>query len=169
MRVLIPILAVCLSFLAFGCNETIDDDPAERPEIKVSDILAKINDTTKPFPINDIVRLSDAKEQELFAALANTVLRADDLIAIAIIRKNQQKFEPALRWLSLKTNDVEKYVEIRFRKSEILFLQGKLREAYVLCKIEVLPDEITPMYQQNFMELKARIEYELKNSNEVQN
>ncbi|MCD4657574.1 MAG: hypothetical protein K8S87_08530 [Planctomycetes bacterium] len=169
MRVLIPVLALCLSFWAFGCNETIDDDPAEKPEIKVSDLLEKIKDRLKPFPINDIAQLSDAKEQELFAALENTVLRVDDLISIAIIRKNQGKFEPALRWLSFKTNDVEKYIEIRFRKAEILFLLGKLKEAYVLCKIEVLPDEITPMYQQNFMELKARIEYELKNSNEVQN
>ena len=162
MRVLILVCAVAMSFWTLGCNETIDDDPAKKPEIKVSDVLAKINDTAKPFPINDIALLSDSKEAELFVELDNTVFNVDDLISIAIIRKNQQKYESALRWLSLKTANVEKYVEIRYRKAEILFLLGKLMEAYVLCKIEMLPDEISLEYQHHFNELKTRIENELK-------
>ena len=168
MRILISALAL-LFFLLFGCNETIDDDTAKKPEIKVSEILAKINDSAKQFPINDIALISVSKEAELFAGLENMVFDENDLISIAIIRKNQGRYESALRWLSMKTLNSELYIEIRFIKAEILFLLGKFKESYILCNIEVLPDEVSPAYQQKFKELMKRIEKEMSKIDESRN
>ena len=165
MRTLIIVLVCAIMFSFVGCKETVKEDDPKPVEIKVADVLKKINDPEVSFPVSDIAKLDETKETELLDAIAKMKFTADEVISIATIRKNQGKYEPALRWLGLNIKDSDKYIEIRYRKAEVLYLLGKPKEAYILCKIETLPDELTPEYRQQFGDLMKKIESELSTEN----
>ena len=162
MRLAFVISSMIIIGMFVSCDGNIIDDEPKTPELKVSDVLKDIQNENTPFPASEIAKLDSAKETELLNSLAEYKFNPDDVLKIAIIRKNQGNFEPALRWLSMKLQNNEKFIEIRYRKAQVLFLMGKLKEAYILCKLETLPDEVTTEFRGLFKDLSQQIESELR-------